>query len=187
MLAISDAAYLLTLAGCDLMTKEPTTRAGTVRLTHVQVTNFRNIDDSTEFKIDDVTCLVGKNESGKTTVLQALERLNSANAGRGKYSKLQDYPRKHWADYEDRHKSREARVLQTKWTLDTEDIEAVEKLLGRESLRGKNIEVAKQYETVGSLWTVPLNEKGVAEAYAREAGGCRADLLRHGKSIQISW
>jgi ABC-type cobalamin/Fe3+-siderophores transport system ATPase subunit len=27
----------------------------------------------------DVTCLIGKNESGKTTVLKALHRLNPAN------------------------------------------------------------------------------------------------------------
>jgi predicted ATP-dependent endonuclease of OLD family len=40
---------------------------------------FRNILDSSEVAIQpNVTCLVGKNESGKTAFLQALWRLNPA-------------------------------------------------------------------------------------------------------------
>ena len=40
------------------------------------VKNFRCIEDSEEFTVADVTCLVGKNESGKTSLLTALYRLN---------------------------------------------------------------------------------------------------------------
>ena len=41
-----------------------------MRLRTVRVKNFKCVQDSTEFKIDDqVTYLVGKNESGKTTLL----------------------------------------------------------------------------------------------------------------------
>ena len=36
-----------------------------MRLDKVQVTHFRCIEDSTEFKISDITCLVGKNEFGQ--------------------------------------------------------------------------------------------------------------------------
>ena len=40
---------------------------------------FRNVLDSGAIPVEeDVTCLVGKNESGKTALLQALERLNPA-------------------------------------------------------------------------------------------------------------
>ena len=43
----------------------------------LQINHFRNILDSGEVAIEpDVTCLVGKNESGKTSLLQALYRLN---------------------------------------------------------------------------------------------------------------
>ena len=50
-----------------------------MKLTTVRVRMFRNILDSTEVAIQpDVTCLVGKNESGKTAFLQALWRLNPA-------------------------------------------------------------------------------------------------------------
>lgn len=49
-----------------------------MKLTSVQVKKFRNILDSTVVSIqDDITCLVGKNESGKTTFMNALWRLNT--------------------------------------------------------------------------------------------------------------
>jgi predicted ATP-dependent endonuclease of OLD family len=38
-----------------------------MKLEEVQVTNFKNVLDSTPVKIESgITCLVGKNESGKT-------------------------------------------------------------------------------------------------------------------------
>lgn len=49
-----------------------------MKLTNVQIKKFRNILDSTVVPIqDDITCLVGKNESGKTAFLTALWRLNT--------------------------------------------------------------------------------------------------------------
>ena len=48
-----------------------------MRLIEVTVQKFRNILDSTPIAVEgNVTCLVGKNESGKTATLQALYRLN---------------------------------------------------------------------------------------------------------------
>ena len=37
-----------------------------MHLKSVQVTNFRSADDSGAFELAPVTCLVGKNESGKS-------------------------------------------------------------------------------------------------------------------------
>jgi hypothetical protein len=39
-----------------------------MKLENVRITNFRCIDNSNPFHIGQVTCLVGKNESGKTSV-----------------------------------------------------------------------------------------------------------------------
>jgi energy-coupling factor transporter ATP-binding protein EcfA2 len=48
-----------------------------VQLIRAHITNFRSVEDSDEFEIEpDVTCLVGKNESGKTAALQALYGLS---------------------------------------------------------------------------------------------------------------
>ncbi len=64
-----------------------------MKLTKVHITNFRSIQDSTEFNIDDATCLVGKNEAGKTALLKALYRLNPINEGDGDFDPTEDYPR----------------------------------------------------------------------------------------------
>jgi predicted ATPase len=52
-----------------------------VQLVRAHITNYRSAEDSGEFAVEpDVTCLVGKNESGKTAALQALYGLNPVNA-----------------------------------------------------------------------------------------------------------
>jgi predicted ATP-dependent endonuclease of OLD family len=71
-----------------------------MRLEKLQLENFRCIDDSTEFNVSDITCLVGKNESGKTTILQAVERLNPQDPRHKEYDRIRDYPRRHLNDYE---------------------------------------------------------------------------------------
>ena len=52
------------------------TRETQMKITKVRITEFQSIQDSTEFNVGDVTCLVGKNAAGKTALLKALYRLN---------------------------------------------------------------------------------------------------------------
>lgn len=91
---------------------------------------FRNVIDSGTIRFqDDVTALVGKNESGKTALLVALHRLNPAN-GQAEFSLQKDYPR--WRLTRDR-KSGEAEdvePIRAKFTLEDEDVAAVEGLYG---------------------------------------------------------
>jgi len=50
--------------------------SGFMKLIKAQVTNFRSVEDSGEFDIDQVTSLVGKNEAGKSALLLAITALN---------------------------------------------------------------------------------------------------------------
>jgi len=62
-----------------------------MKLAEVQVRNFKNILDSTTVDIEpDITCFVGKNESGKTAFLHSLYRLNPAR--HAVFSVQQQYP-----------------------------------------------------------------------------------------------
>src|SRR5580765_5187184 len=64
-------------------------------LRSVQVRSFKSVTDSEPFEIDKhVTCLVGKNESGKTAILEALYRLNPLPGHVQDFSPLRDYPRR---------------------------------------------------------------------------------------------
>ena len=60
-------------------------------LRKAHVTNFKIVEDSKEFTLDRVTCLVGKNESGKTALLDALYRLNPYYAEDAGYDKVEEY------------------------------------------------------------------------------------------------
>lgn len=76
-----------------------------MKLKAVHVTNFRSVLDSGKFEVADITCLVGKNEAGKTAVLQALHRLSPLDASAGVFSVTDDYPRATVSDYEQEVKS----------------------------------------------------------------------------------
>ena len=52
-----------------------------MKLVRFKVTNFRSIKDSNWIDCDDVTTLVGINESGKSNLLLALWKLNPARDG----------------------------------------------------------------------------------------------------------
>jgi predicted ATP-dependent endonuclease of OLD family len=68
-----------------------------MKLTSAQIKNFRSIDDSSEFTVGELTCFVGKNESGKTALLQALEKINPQDAKQREFDKYRDgLPPKSW-------------------------------------------------------------------------------------------
>ncbi len=70
-----------------------------MKLKNIQCTEFRSITDSNEFEIGDITCLVGRNESGKTAILHALYRLNPVVPDDGQFDVADDYPRATVEDY----------------------------------------------------------------------------------------
>jgi predicted ATP-dependent endonuclease of OLD family len=65
-----------------------------MQLRSVTVQFFRNFVEPQKFDVEsDITVLVGKNESGKTTVLKALHRLNPANQVDVEFDLTTEYPR----------------------------------------------------------------------------------------------
>ena len=90
-----------------------------MKLSRARVTNYKSIDDSGWVRLDDVTCMVGKNESGKTAFLGALKRLNAVEGAESDFD-LKDYPRKGYVRYKRKHKGEPAVVIRAEFEL-TED------------------------------------------------------------------
>ncbi|MFG3596543.1 ATP-dependent endonuclease [Bradyrhizobium sp. RDI18] len=130
-----------------------------MKLIKAHATTYRNIIDSGEVDIAQTTCLVGKNEAGKTAFLKALEGLRSTNSAFTKYNKIENYPRRFLADYDQRHPDGQALVIETVWKLEQKDIAAVELELGQGVLTNDQITVTKTYEETKSIWTLPLPEE----------------------------
>ena len=125
-----------------------------MKLKAVRITNYKCIEDSTEFSVGPVTCLVGKNESGKTALLDALYRLNPYYPKEGSFDRTGEYPRRYLLEYSDWHKQGEARVVETKWELESNDIRKVEQLLGGGCLLSREIAVSKHYGDASQIWSV---------------------------------
>lgn len=89
-------------------------------LVKAQVWKYKSIEDSTPVALsDNVTVLVGKNESGKTAFLEALHKampLDDAN-----YDYVADYPRKDLVRYRPQHESKNyQKVVQLTFRIEKE-------------------------------------------------------------------
>lgn len=111
------------------------------------VTKYKCVKDSTEFSIDqDVTCLVGKNEAGKTTILEALSKLKPVREEDGKFDVTRDYPRHELTDYQAIHESKPATVISTVWQLEEEDHIALEAKIGPAARKIETVRFTKNYK-----------------------------------------
>jgi predicted ATP-dependent endonuclease of OLD family len=88
-----------------------------MKLIKARIENYKCIFDTSEFSISQTTCLVGKNESGKTAIVEALCHLNPVEKEFEAFDTLFDYPRIHLTDYEEKRKNdndfEEANILTT--------------------------------------------------------------------------
>ncbi|MDM8545184.1 AAA family ATPase [Candidatus Venteria ishoeyi] len=85
-----------------------------MQLLNFQVSNYRSINDSGLIDVNPRTMLVGRNESGKTNLLLALQSLNPP-AGIKKLSYVKDFPRwRNISAYQD-----SLIVVKTRWALST--------------------------------------------------------------------
>lgn len=87
-----------------------------MRLDSFSVTNFRSINDSGKVDVAQITALLGRNESGKSNLLRALDSLNPAE-GFEALNPIKDFPRhRRLEECNDRTK-----VVTSRWILDDED------------------------------------------------------------------
>lgn len=122
-----------------------------MKLKSMQVKNFKCLEDSTRFDICPVTCLVGKNEAGKTSLLEALHKLNPDVSEMGEFDVLLEYPRRRRKEYQRRAKTEPDDALITRWELEEKDVEIIEQKLGSGVVKSRNIEVCKGYYP-GQRW-----------------------------------
>ena len=128
-----------------------------MKLKSMQVKNFKCVEDSTSFDICPVTCLVGKNEAGKTSLLEGLHKLNSDVAELGEFDVLLEYPRRRRKEYERRTSTKPDDALITQWELEDKDVKALEEKLGTGVVKSRIVEIRKGYYP-GQRW-VFVNDK----------------------------
>lgn len=130
-----------------------------MKLLKARIQNFRSIEDTGEFDINDLTCLVGKNEAGKTAILQALEAQMPYSTPSTSYDIIKEYPRRFVTQFKQRHPNGEADVCTTTWLLNEEDKKAISDAFGEEFITGKEVTIKSGYGYKGTRWTLPVDEK----------------------------
>jgi len=120
-----------------------------MRLKNVQITEFHSVRDSRQFDIGDITCLVGKNEAGKTALLQALYRLNPIIETEARYDVTDDYPRWDVEEYRintEKGDKQHAIVCRADFEIEQHDAEAVKAVFGDRILRSRTLRLSKGYD-----------------------------------------
>lgn len=119
-----------------------------MKLTKVHVTEFRSVIDSNEFTVDDITCLVGKNEAGKTAILKALYGLNPLIESDGEFDVTDDYPRREVEDYKQDVESKKrspANVVTATFQLNENEVALVIEEFGEGSLNSSELTFSNGY------------------------------------------
>jgi putative AbiEii toxin of type IV toxin-antitoxin system/AAA ATPase-like protein len=118
-----------------------------MKLVEARVSLFRNIVDSTMVPIQqDITCFVGKNESGKTAFLQALYRFNPARPNAA-MSIREQYPA--WLEKRDRQQGKRLESVTpilVVFQLEPADRQEVERVFGPKVLVTNELRLARSYE-----------------------------------------
>jgi len=127
-----------------------------MKLTQARVINYRSIDDSSWVRVDDVTALVGKNESGKTAFLQAIRKINSISGEEDGFI-IRDYPRKGYIKYKKIHDQNPCEVAQAEFKLNPEEISQIEANFGDGILASDKVIVSKNYKNERN-WKINLAE-----------------------------
>jgi hypothetical protein len=111
-----------------------------MKLKEFRVREFKSIWDSGPIKVDDqVTCLVGKNEAGKTALLTALYRTNPIITENAIFDETYDYPKREVEDYHfavENKERDEAVVVECKYELELDDLTAITSVFGEKVVKG---------------------------------------------------
>ena len=165
----------------------PTVRSHQVQLKSVRIQNYRSIDDSGVVPIEDITCLVGKNEAGKTAFLSALHLLNPLNPIKGKeeLDDVMDFPSKRFSAYKKVRDSSPATVVTGTFELDDQEDEIITRDLGEGFLTSREITVSKGYGPRTTYSTNHSEKKAVEHLTAGvEAPTAAKDAITGATSIR---
>ena len=130
-----------------------------MKLIHSQIRRYRSITEPTDFEVQpDVTCLVGKNESGKTAILQALYK--SCPVDNAKFDPDLDYPSHKMREI---HRGNQSKVTQLTYELCDDDAAAIEKVLTVDALESRQVAVSTGFGYKGEEWELSVDETKVLE------------------------
>jgi AAA ATPase domain len=135
-----------------------------MRLRSFRVRVFRNIIDSGDVPVDDVTCLVGKNESGKSALLQALHHLNPAKPT-VTLDLLDEYPRWLKKEHEITGEIEGATPITATFGLDESELSQLESVFGAGVLISPDVTVSRAYSAAKFAIDASINYSAFVDPF----------------------
>jgi len=141
-----------------------------VKLIKVEIHKYKSFEEKQEINLEeDITILVGMNESGKTSALEVIAKTNYFQDDDAfKFNVTHDYPRK------EKKKMGKTGVdpdaVTCTYTIDDELISEIENDLGKNTFKSKTIKVTTQYANGKNLSGVSVDKKAFIEAKTQELG-----------------
>lgn len=126
-----------------------------MKLIRFEISDFQCVQASNSIRTGDLTCLVGKNEAGKTALLKALYKLNPVIESDSAYDMVDDFPRSGVEQYEfelSRGEREPATVCRAEFELDQGEVDAIEHDFGPDVLNNTILTVSKGYDNVRSFF-----------------------------------
>lgn len=130
-----------------------------------RVQDFQSVRNSNPVDIRDITCLVGKNEAGKTALLKALYRLNPITKGDDKFDVTDDYPRSRVTEYEQQvnsGKQPHSIVTTAVLIVEAEELAPLEEHFGKGVLPEGTVTLTRGYENKTDF-ALKVDEKTAGE------------------------
>ncbi|WP_246327757.1 ATP-dependent nuclease [Candidatus Competibacter phosphatis] len=141
-----------------------------MKLREFRVREFRSIWDSGPIQVDDqMTCLVGKNEAGKTALLTALYRTNPIIPEATEFDETYDYPKREVEDYrfavENKDRD-EAVVVECLYELEEDDSKAITLVLGPKVLKDETFTRKTYYGKTNSKFHLVADDSAARKHLA---------------------
>lgn len=139
-----------------------------MQLTKVVIHKYKSfILDQTITIEPDVTCIVGKNESGKTAILEAIAKLNYFDTDkRFQFDETYDYPKNEWKTTD---KPEENEIITVSYVLDVDDNEAIRQIVGDSALKFQEFSLSRKYSGSSLFIGVEIDEKEYIKYTIKEA------------------
>ncbi len=139
-----------------------------MKLSKVTIYKYKSYDREQSFSIDDsITIIVGKNESGKTAVLESVAKTNYfADDEDFKFNPTHDYPRKEKKKYD---KSGEiGKAVACTYHLDDDEIINIEKFIGSNTVADWEFTVTTKYDNTKCVTHPDLTVQNFLEFIANK-------------------
>ncbi|MCI8761126.1 MAG: AAA family ATPase [Clostridia bacterium] len=141
-----------------------------IKLRKVEINKYKSFLEKQEIDIEDgVTRVVGKNESGKTALLEAMAKFNyfDSDDDSFNFNSTNDYPRGLLKKYQQEYPNDDFAVISCTFEISDELLKQISDDIGKGVYTDKTIQIAKKYNN-GMTYTISADCKKFIENFLQK-------------------